>query len=148
MSYIPSGAKWYVAELVEETTVEGDVRNVVHKNLVLVSADSPNNAYERACELGRQSETAFDNPAGAKVAIRFRGIAYLNVVHDRLEHGAELLFSENIGMSEADVVKLVVPKDRLAVFRPTQSSDGPDYSSQEIVDEAIKIAGSSDEAGI
>jgi len=32
MAYIPTDAQWYVAEIVEQITVEGDSRNVVHKN--------------------------------------------------------------------------------------------------------------------
>ncbi len=146
MSYIPPSAKWYVAELIEEITVEGDERNVVHKNLILVRADSPEQAYDRACELGKQSETAFDNPEGAKVSIRFRGIAYLNVVHDELEHGAELLFAQVVGVPETEILKLVVPRDRLTVFRPVESLESPDYSCKEIVEEANKIAKLSSEA--
>ena len=36
MAYIPTDAKWYVAELIEQITIEGDSRSVVHKNLVLI----------------------------------------------------------------------------------------------------------------
>jgi hypothetical protein len=139
MSYIPPSARWYVTELIEEITVEGDERNVVHKNLILVRADSPNQAYDRACELGKQSETAFDNPAGAKVSIRFRGIAHLNVVHDELKDGAELLFAELVDVPEAEILKLIVPRDKLPLFRPVGRSDSPDYSCKEIVEEANKL---------
>ena len=48
MGYIPKNAKWYLAELVEEITISGDPRNVVHTNLVLVRADSAAEAYEKS----------------------------------------------------------------------------------------------------
>jgi hypothetical protein len=52
MGYIPEDAKWYLAEIVEEITVEEDSRNVVHRNLHLIRADSPEEAYRKAIELG------------------------------------------------------------------------------------------------
>src|SRR5437762_11462660 len=59
MAYIPENAKWYIATLIEEITVQGDARNVVHKNLVLVRADSPGEAYEKAQLLGKQAEASY-----------------------------------------------------------------------------------------
>jgi hypothetical protein len=64
MAYIPKGAKWYLAELVEEITVEDEPRNVVHTNVILVRADSPQEAYDRSLGLGKQSETSYENLAG------------------------------------------------------------------------------------
>ena len=45
MAFIPADAKWYLAEIVEQISVEGDPRSVIHTNLVLVRADSPDEAY-------------------------------------------------------------------------------------------------------
>ena len=74
MAFIPSDAKWYVAELIEEIRVEGDARNVVHRNLVLVGADSPEEAYQRALDIGSEHEATYDNLEGKKVTIAFRGL--------------------------------------------------------------------------
>jgi len=63
VAYIPENAKWYLAALIKEIVVEGDSRNVVHKNLVLVRADSPEQAYQNALDLGKQSEICYENPA-------------------------------------------------------------------------------------
>ena len=41
MGYIPPDAKWYLAEIVQQISVEGDPRRVVHTNLVLVRGDCP-----------------------------------------------------------------------------------------------------------
>jgi hypothetical protein len=55
MAFIPEGAKWYLAELVQELRVAGDSRNVIWRNLTLVRADSPEHAYQEALRLGRDA---------------------------------------------------------------------------------------------
>ena len=72
MGYIPKGAKWYLADIVQQITVEGDPRNVVHKNLVLIRADSPEEAYEKAMDLGVAGEASWENIDGNRVTFRFR----------------------------------------------------------------------------
>lgn len=129
MGYIPKDAKWYLARLVQEITVEGDPRNVVHTNLVLVRADSPEEAYQKALELGAQGEIAYDNPQGLKVRTTFRGLNDLGVIHDPLEHGAELEYTEQINMDEAALKRWISSKKDLSVFAPVEPSSGPDYRS-------------------
>ena len=116
MAYIPADAKWYLAEIVMHITVEGDPRNVVHTNLVLVRADSPEEAYEKATELGVAGETQYESPAGRQVNIRFRGLHDLNVIHDEWEHGAEIIFSEVLGLDEAAIRKWVTSKEELGIL--------------------------------
>lgn len=139
MAFIPEGAKWYLAEIVNEITVEGDPRNVVHTNLVLVRADSPNEAYEKALDLGKGGETFFQNPAGKRVDIKFFGLHSLNVIYDELEHGAELSFHEKISMRAEELRKWIRPKEKLAVFAAIKPSSGPDYASGDIVREALDM---------
>jgi hypothetical protein len=138
MGYIPEDAKWYLAEIVEKITVEGDPRNVVHTNLVLVRADSPEEACQKATELGTAGETSFENPDGRRVTFRFRGLRDLNVIYDDLEHGAELSFSETIDMNDSAIAEWVTPKERLGVFRPITRSAGPDYSSRDVLEKLSK----------
>jgi hypothetical protein len=132
MAYIPENAKWYLAEIVLEIAVEGDARKVVHTNLVLVRADSPDDAYEKANELGAAGEMSYENPDGRRVTFRFRGLRDLNAIHDELEHGAELIYGEEIGMDETDLQKWVSPKEELGVFQPITPSTGPDYRSRDV----------------
>jgi len=139
MAYIPTDAQWYVAEIVEQVIIEGDPRNVVHRNLVLIRADSPETAYEKALSFGRSSETDYDNSEGKQVHIRFRGLSDLNVIHDKLEDGAELMYEEKVGLTNESIERLISPKERLAVFRPIEHTKGPDYSSREILDETRKL---------
>lgn len=123
MPYIPPNAKWYLADMVEEITIEDEPNNMVHINLVLVRADFPEEAYEKALELGKESEISYLNTDGKWVRIIFRGLRGLNVIHDELEHGAELLYEEKIGLSDLDVRNLIRPKEALNVFAPRETDE-------------------------
>jgi hypothetical protein len=87
MAFIPKDARWYLADVVLEHTVEADPRNVVHVNIHLVEADSPER--EKACALGRDAEQVYANSDGKEVRVVFRGLRDLNVIHEALEDGAE-----------------------------------------------------------
>src|ERR1700756_2879238 len=100
MGHVPSDVRWFAADLVVEIEVEGDDRNVVHKNLVLVEARSPEEAYQKALQLGHEHEIAYDNPSGKSVRIKFRGLSDLAVVGAELRHGTELRFLEYVAVSE------------------------------------------------
>lgn len=134
MGYVPEDAEWYIAELVEELTVAGDDRNMVWRNLTLIRASSPEDAYEKATSLGAESETEYLNSGENLVTVRFRGISFLDVIHDSLEHGAELLFHSQVAVPAKEIEKLVRRKEELAVFQPPQSLDGPDVSSSEVLE--------------
>src|SRR5256885_6358255 len=100
MAHIPPGTNWYLAELIMEITVEQEQRNVVHRNLHLLRADTPDAAYQKAHELGRKSETSYTNVDDRIVNHQFRGLSGLSVIHDDLEDGAELRFEEMIAVPE------------------------------------------------
>ena len=133
MGFIPKNAKWYLADLVEEIRVEGDRRNVVHTNCTLIRADSPDEAHTKAVALGKPGNTAYKNPKGKTVRIRFRGLKDLNVIHDELEHGAEISFSRALEVSEKEIKSWIPPKRRLGVFAPIRPHGGPDYASAEVI---------------
>lgn len=139
MAFIPEGAEWYLAELVQELRVAGDPRNVIWRNLTLVRADSPEDAYQEALRLGRAGDTGYDNPQGNRVEVRFRGLFSLDVIHDQLENGAELLFTSESGVSEERLASFTKPKDSLGVFSPIRPIDGPDVAAGYIVDEAVRM---------
>lgn len=87
----------------------------------------------------RRGDTEYDNPQGNRVEVRFRGISSLNVIHDELENGAELLFTSEIAVSEERLAQILQPKDSLNVFRPVRRLDGPDVSAGYIVEEAMRM---------
>ncbi len=122
-------------------TVDGDLRNVVHQNLTLVRASTAEEAYEKALGFGKAGETSYPNPDGKAVQITFLGISDLTLVYDDLEDGAEIAFTETLGMPEDEMRELIPARDRLAVFQPPGRSDGPDYASGEIVEEVERRFG-------
>lgn len=127
MAYIPEDAKWYLAWIVEEMTIERDPRNVVHINQFLIRADSPEEAYIKANEIGKESEMSYENTEGRRVVCSFRGLQDLQVVHDELAHGAELSYQEKIGLSAKKIKREVKAKEELGVFLPTERPDRPNY---------------------
>jgi hypothetical protein len=135
MGFVPKDAEWYLAEIVQELKVADDPRNLVWRNLTLVHASSPDDAYEQALGLGRSGDSEYLNPAGKLVTARFRGLSFLDVIHDPLEHGAELMFRSNIGVSPDDLQKMLRPKNELQLFLPIKRAEGPDVASGEIVKE-------------
>lgn len=144
MAYIPHDAKWYIAELVMECRIEGEPSNVVHVNIVLIRADSPDEAFEKAEQLGREGEDSYLNYTDQKVVWIYRGLRDINVVHDELEHGAELMFEEKIGISEDAVRNIITTKSLLNIFRPAQQDlSKPNYGCKEIMAEALRMIGDS-----
>jgi hypothetical protein len=117
MGYIPKNAKWWIADLVIEFEIE-DEGSIVHYNLTLVRANDAEEAYEGALDLGRLHEASYKNPNGHLVTAHFRGLRNLLVVHDDLEHGAELLFEQKEDLTPDQVLASVRRKEDLSVFAP------------------------------
>ena len=135
MAYVPKDAEWFLAQLVEEFQVQGRKRNAVHINYVLIRANTPSEAYQKALKLGRQANQTWKNPDGKRVRHRFVGLRDLDVIYEPLEHGCEIMFVERLGMSGAGLRKLIRRKEELEIFLPIRPRRGrPDYSSKEILE--------------
>lgn len=147
MAFIPKDAKWYLAWVVLETIIGGDSRNVIHTNLMLVRADSPDEAYSKAIQLGKVAELTYENPQGEPVVIVFRGLRDLCVIYDELEDGAELAYEEEFGVSNEKIERSIKSKERLAVFSEEDIAAKPDYMPKEIADELEKRFGGRLDAG-
>jgi hypothetical protein len=139
MAFIPKGTAWYVAQVILEITVEGEVRNIVHINYLLVKAESPEEAYEKAMRLGTEHESRYLNRDKKIVSISFRGLRNLTAVYDNVDDGAELFYEEHVGVSPQALDALIRAKESLGVFRPIERSSGPDYASEEIWREAQEM---------
>jgi hypothetical protein len=135
MAFIPKGAEWYIAEIVEEIRVDDDPRNVVLRNLTLIRADSPTEAYEKALRIGKKGEVEYDNPEAKRVRVSFRGISHLDVIPDKLEDGAELSFQSQHGVSQEEIAGILCPKEELDIFRKIRKLDGPDFTSADVLQE-------------
>ncbi|MFN2510552.1 MAG: DUF4288 domain-containing protein [Pyrinomonadaceae bacterium] len=113
---------------------------------MLVRADSPDEAYNKAIELGRRSEISYENPEGKSVAHVFRGIKDMNVIHDELEHGAELNYEEGIAVSNEEIERMLQLKEQLTVFRPDEESVNPNCMPKDIADDLERRFGSVNDA--
>jgi len=121
--FIPENTEWFIGELVEEFQAADQPENLVHINTILIRADSPEIAYEKALTLGESANRVFTNTDGIDVRVNFRGLRGLYPVYDRLEDGAELLYEKREGMSDEAIAKMVKPKEELAVFSPTWDNE-------------------------
>lgn len=134
MDVIPESVRWYLADIVLEHRIDGDPRNVVHVNTYLVKAESPDEAYEKAIDLGRGSELDYLNTDSKMVRVVFRGLRGLDVIDDPLEDGAEIAYSESVGVSEAELGRWLTPRESLGVFAPRRpKTDGPNYMPESVM---------------
>lgn len=137
--------EWFLAELVMKITVADDTRNVVHQNLVLIHADSADEAYEKAVQFGKKEEISYDNPAGKAIHSHFEGVSDLVEIIDDLYDGAELDLHYTVAMPEEKIQSLVPPRERLRAFlppkwtRPELRDEGPNYTSAEIMAKVARI---------
>jgi hypothetical protein len=139
MGYIPKDSKWFLADIIIEIKIENEPRNVVQTNIVLVRADSTEEAYAKAIELGKEGETSYKNSDNNIVSMIFRGLRELNVIHDELEHGAELAFEEEINVPEDKIQSWITPKEGLGVFKTIVGPKGkPNYMSASITEELLE----------
>jgi Domain of unknown function (DUF4288) len=95
MAFIPKGALWYIADVVEELRVAGRKRQTVYINTILIKASSPEDAYVKSLKVGREANVSYKNMYGEKVDCRFRGLLNLNVIHEELGDGVS--FSTDLG---------------------------------------------------
>ena len=134
MAFIPPGARWFLADVVVELTVDGDPRNLVHINMHLVEAESAEQAYKKALALGQASEQVYKNSTGREVRAVFRGLRSLDVIHDALEDGAELAYSERVAVLEAELQAWLPPKEKLGVFTDGGfKHDVPNYMPESVM---------------
>lgn len=133
MGFIPEGARWYLADVVLEHRIDGEAQNVVHVNTHLIDAGSPDAAYEKALALGRSHEHEYENTDGRQVRGVFRGLRELNVIHEPLQDGAEISYTEDVGVSEKQLREWITPKDQLAVFAPIEPSRAPNYMPESVM---------------
>lgn len=139
---------WYIAELIDEISVSGDPRNVVHRNLVLIRADTPEEAYEKCTRLGKSGEGSHQNPKGQLVCTKFWGIAELDRIYEDLGDGAEISFKQQTQVPPEEIKNWILPKDQLKAFLPPQRMLGPDYTSKEILKKARAISGDPERGGL
>jgi hypothetical protein len=130
--------RWYLASIIMVITIEGESKNVVHKNLHLIQAESDDIAYAKAIKLGNDSETSYLNSNDQLVDMSFYGLAELEeTIELDIYDGVELTFDEFDDLSISELEGFVPLKKELSVFslRASVSEKNElDYGSKEVRD--------------
>jgi hypothetical protein len=119
---------WYIATELLRFVPDGvdpsdsKRRFLVWENLILIRAVEPENAYEKAVENGRLSNGSRAIINGMSGKWRFEGLLSLLPVHDELEDGAELMWTEYYRSSKA-INKVVRSKEELEIFQVDTPSE-------------------------
>jgi Domain of unknown function (DUF4288) len=90
MSNSPATARWYIAELTEEVTLESDPQNIVHKKTRIIFADSPQDAYEKALAMITEHETGYLNEHHKAIRTRFWGLRELSLSNEDMDRAGIL----------------------------------------------------------
>ena len=85
MTNSPETSRWYIAELTEEVTLEGDPQNVVHKKTRVIFADSAEDAYEKALSMISENELKYLNDFNRAVRTRFWGLREMNLSNEDMD---------------------------------------------------------------
>jgi len=115
---------WYVASYLErfefpdEDTSNEDRRCRAWENTIIVKADDPEQAYQKAIEqatLSQDSEwTRGDGLAGGRLV--FEGLTSLLPIYDELEDGAEILWRDYPSSKVKTIKRMIRSKDNLKAF--------------------------------
>jgi hypothetical protein len=104
---------WYAARLILKCTVGNQISDFLYDEQVrLIKADTADEAYSKALQLGREEESDYQNNEKERVRWSFEGLFDLDRI-DKLEDGAEITskrFRANSSHS------LVVSKQQLSVY--------------------------------
>lgn len=90
MSNPPQADRWYIAELTEEVTLEGDSQNIVHKKTRVIFADSPEDAYEKALAMITEHEVGYLTEHRKTIRTRFWGLRELSLSNEDMDRAGML----------------------------------------------------------
>jgi Domain of unknown function (DUF4288) len=116
-TYSGEPIRWYVAREIlyfEYADISLQQDYLVWENLVLLNAQSPEQAYQKAIKHGKDSEeeVTIDNHKGF---CRFKGLKTLSPVYDDLEDGAEIEWLK-YEVEKEQLQALAKDKEDLLVF--------------------------------
>ena len=115
--WIPKDMEWFLAELIQQFEYANDDKRDVWINTILVKANSPEEAYEKALKFGESYNDRYINPDGIEVTVTFRGLRNLYLIYEDLEDGAEILYEDIEEISEEEIAAMVTPKEQLAAIQ-------------------------------
>jgi hypothetical protein len=86
----PETARWYIAELVEELILDGNIRNVIHRKTRVIFADCQEDAYQKALSLSQEHEPTYLNQTLKGAQTRYWGLNELNLLQNETEIPSQL----------------------------------------------------------
>jgi hypothetical protein len=107
--------RWYIAELTEEVTLEGDPLNVVHKKTRVIFADSPQDAYEKALSMITEHEISYINEHHKAIRTRFWGLRELKLSNEDMDR-AGMLPDDRIGTARRRNSTGLSPEQQFALL--------------------------------
>ena len=108
--------EWFLADLIQELRVGDAKESTVWINTHLIKATSPEEAFEKATNLGKLCESSWTNTDGEKVVSRFRGLRDLLLIYEKLEDGAEIMWEEQEEISEEEIQEMIKPRALLGAI--------------------------------
>jgi Domain of unknown function (DUF4288) len=115
MTESPGVSRWYVAELTEEVTLEGDPLHVVHKKTRVIFADSPEDAYEKALSMITEYELNYLNEHNKAIRTRFWGLRELNLSNEDMDR-VGILPENRIGTARRKNSTGLTPEQQFALL--------------------------------
>lgn len=115
MANSPEGSRWYVAELTEEVTLEGDPLNVVHKKTRVIFADSAEDAYEKALSMITEHELGYLNEHKRAIRTRFWGLREMDLSNEDMDR-AGILPQEKQGAARRRNSTGLAPEQQFALL--------------------------------
>jgi len=115
MTNSPETSRWYVAELTEEVTLEGDPLNIVHKKTRVIFADSAEDAYEKALSMITEHELGYLNEHKRAVRTRFWGLRELDLSNEDMDR-AGILPQEKKGSARRRNSTGLTPEQQFALL--------------------------------
>ena len=115
MANSPEASRWYVAELTEEVTLEGDPLNIVHKKTRVIFADTAEDAYEKALSMITEHELGYLNEHKRAVQTRFWGLRELDLSNEDMDR-AGMLPQEKKGAARRRNSTGLTPEQQFALL--------------------------------
>jgi Domain of unknown function (DUF4288) len=115
MANSPEVSRWYIAELTEEVTLEGDPKHVIHRKTRVIFADSAEDAYEKALSMITEHELNYLNEHQKAVRTRFWGLRELELSNEDMDR-AGILPQERIGAARRKNSTGLSPEQQFALM--------------------------------
>ena len=113
---------WFVAKIVSECLVDDETSSpLFDEQIFVLEADDSENAYQKALEIGRGTDTSYENNDGNLVTWKFRGLSHLDeILSDSIVSGTEIT---NVLHKNKIPNDFIPKKEELTIFWTEKNKD-------------------------